>query len=71
MASFCLKSAILFFTQLYFIHIPGHFIALEGCRNIVEDNNLPSKPIESKAPKEDGAAIAQLIRQSIKEVDHD
>jgi len=33
--------------------------------------DLPSKPIESKAPKEDGAAIAQLIRQSIKEVDDD
>jgi len=52
MAGFCLKSAILFFTQLYFIHIPGHFIALERCRNTVEDNTNtrfpPPRPFREK-----------------------
>jgi hypothetical protein len=44
-------------------------IAFDG--SLFQVLDLPSKPIESKAPKEDPAAIAQLIRQSIKEVDHD
>ena len=46
-----------------------NLIAFDG--SLFQVLDLPSKPIESKAPKEDGAAIAQLIRQSIKEVDHD
>jgi len=46
-----------------------NLIAFDG--SLFQVLDLPSKPIESKAPKEDGAAIAQLIRQSIKEVDDD
>ena len=44
-------------------------IAFDG--SLFQVLDLPSKPIESKVPKEDPAAIAQLIRQSIKEVDDD
>ncbi len=44
-------------------------IAFDG--SLFQVLDLPSKPIESKTPKEDPAAIAQLIRQSIKEVDDD
>ncbi len=44
-------------------------IAFDG--RLFQVLDLPSKPIESKAPKEDPAAIGQLIRQSIKEVDDD
>lgn len=46
-----------------------NLIAFDG--SLFQVLDLPSKPIESKTPKEDGAAIAQLIRQSIKEADHD
>ena len=44
-------------------------IAFDG--RLFQVLDLPSKPIESKAPKEDPAAIAQLIRESLKEVDDD
>ena len=42
-----------------------NLIAFDG--SLFQVLDLPSKPIELKAPKEDPAAIAQLIRQSIKE----
>jgi hypothetical protein len=32
---------------------------------------LPPQPIQGSAPKQDGAAIAQLIRQSLEEAQHD
>jgi len=44
-------------------------IAFDG--SLFQVLDLPSKPIESKAQKGNPAAIAQLIRQSIKEVDDD
>ena len=46
-----------------------NLIAFDG--SLFQVLDLPPKPIESKAPKEEPAAIAQLIRQSIKEVDDD
>jgi len=57
---------------------PGQYIEARG--GLMEKNliafdgslfqvlDLPSKPIESKAPKEDPVAIAQIIRKSLKEV---
>ena len=41
-------------------------IAFDG--RLFQVLDLPSKPIESKAPKEDPVAIAQIIRKSLTEV---
>lgn len=43
-------------------------IAFDG--RLFQVLDLPSKPVASKTPKEDPAAIAQLIRESLKEVNH-
>ena len=43
-----------------------NLIAFDG--SLFQVLDLPSKPIESKAPKEDPVAIAQIIRKSLKEV---
>jgi len=43
-----------------------NLIAFDG--SLFQVLDLPSKPIEPKAPKEDPVAIAQIIRKSLKEV---
>ena len=49
--------------------IQKELIAFDG--TIFQVLALPPQPIQGSAPKQDGATIAQLIRQSLQESQHD
>ena len=49
--------------------IQKELIAFDGA--IFQVLALPPQPIQGSAPKQDGATIAQLIRQSLQESEHD